>query len=356
METEQKDFGELKSEIESLKAKVEALKKDNEKEIVSLKQDNEAKLTSLKKANETEIASLKRTRNIVLFLMLIAIIGLGIAYFMLNRSYENIHRENIRLRNEQALRKEQREREGKAKEILLSLRSDSVAGRFYDSLVYVDYVNNFRDADHFSGNDKGVVLAGSLTLPPLFFCREYESSQSELGFFNSDGLKSALKSLYRGDFSVRSNMRFIFESDPSRSWNDKKNMLEDAAFFSAKTLRPGAGSSITGLESKIADCLKETNDEPVLRFFFSTNHDGLYVTAIMKGNKVSGCYLSSGKNAVNRSAFFNDIREKLRQSEFDGEENTIQISLWNPDTRLDGEIDFNTCIDIFIKQLSERSH
>jgi hypothetical protein len=76
----------------------------------------------------------------------------------------------------------------------------------------------------------------------------------------------------------------------------------------------------------------------------------------MRGNKVSGCYLSSGKNAVNRSSFFNEMREKIRQSEFDGEENTIQISLWNPDTRLDGEIDFNTCIDIFIKQLSERSH
>ncbi|MBQ7193120.1 MAG: hypothetical protein IJR98_01955 [Synergistaceae bacterium] len=348
---------EHQQEFDVLKTEMESLKRTHKDEVDALKKSHEKAIKAVEDKNRKSAIR----RNVALILLSLAIILLGFMYYSLSQDNKDLQRKNFDLRNELLSRNEIREREGQAREILSALRSDSIAGKFYDSLVYVDCVERFRDADYFSNVASGVIIGGSfIGALPSNFCREYRSSVSEYGFVNSDGIKSAMQSLYAKDFSVRSDMRFTFElafsSDSLGSWNDnwdsKKKILEDAAFFSTKNLRPGTGILISELLAKIAD---HVNEDPVFRFFFKTEHEGVYVAAAVRGNKVTGCYIASNNNAVRRTTFFRDIWEKVRQSDFDGEENVIQVSLWEPDSRLDSDIDFDTCVDIFLNQLLERS-
>lgn len=336
-----------KAEIESLtcshKTKIDSLEQNHKSGIASLTRSHKEETAALEREHKGEIKNLKdahkksiRLRNIFLVLLLIAVAAVGFVCYRLSQDNKTLQRENFNLRNELLSRNETREREAQAKEILAVLRSDSLVGKFFDALVYVDC-------------DDGVRVAGSLSLPSTF-SREFKDSKPERGFVNLDGIKTTLQSLYSKNFVVKSDLRFTFETTSLKTWTEKKNLIEEAAFLSTKNLRPVQEFPIAELESKIADHLDST-----LRFLFRTDREGVYVAAVVRGSRLTERYLASDNNAVERDSFLRELWEKVRQSDFDGEENVIQISLWKADERLERGIDFNECVEIFLNQLLERS-
>ena len=217
--------------------------------------------------------------------------------------------------------------------------------------MYVDCLennNNYYNADYIEYPAQGRAVAGSLNLSALnlnFFCREYRNSVPEKGFLNFNALKSAFNSINQGGLNIRSNERFMFNADSS-SLADKINLILNKAFLSVNALDAKNNlNNLNNLSKNIADNL---SDEAVFRFFFATRLDGVYVVGIAKGSNLISCYIASDKPAVDRNALNEALKGNIAQS---GQ--TLDIWLWKPDNKLlQGNSNFNTCIDVFINQLA----
>ena len=306
--------------------------------------------------NEKEITRLNKARrlwSIACILLVLVLISAGAACYILFQERATLNAEVSRLNQEISRSNENIARNEQARKILSALNSDSNVRKFYasGSLVCADYIYGTNKFDR-SGNR----IAGNLSMP-VKFCEDFSNSPSEYGFFNRNGLKSALESLRHGDFMIRNSSKFICETDTKRSFREKFDILSVASFFSLKSLNPGKGAYIAGLEENISDVLRNHSGEEItFRFFFATSERDLYVMSTIKGNKLSGCYLVSDYDLFRRDLFLRDLQENLTQKDFDTGGADIEFLLQKPEIRLlDGGLDFDSCIDIFISQLTERS-
>ena len=288
---------------------------------------------------------------LVIIILLIAAVLAG--YYLLMQKINTLNNENETLRQMAALRDEENKLiKNKAEDVLSTIENDPMLRKYYNagSLVYVDCTRNFSNKNYIENPEHGETITGNLPLPK-FFCKEYYESSSENGFFNANGLKAVFQSLNKGDFGVRSNERFMFTTDNNSTLSEKIELLTKGAFFSLKTLKEGQGVFLKNLEEKIAQALKNSpNDEIFFRFFFATSSDGLYLIAVVNNGRLIGYYLASNSPAVNSVSISEALKTNLDQIG-DG----LDIYLWNPDEKLNDSADWDTCIDVFIKQLAERS-
>lgn len=339
---EHKENDNSKEIINQLNEKIS----QQEKEIIRLKGEISQQEEKLKKA--------RRLRNIACALLVLVLISAGAVCYILSQECDALNLRVSSLQQEISFSKENAARSEKVREILSALNRDSDIGKFYasDSLVYADYVYGSKYLDR-SGNR----IAGNLSLPSKF-CKIFGNSPYENGFFNKNGLKSALASLRDGDFVVRNSSKFVCATDTKRSFREKFDILSEASFFSLRSLNPGKGDYFAGLEENISDVLRNHSGEEItFRFFFATSERNLYLMSAVKGNKLSACYLFSDYYDVfRRDSFLRDLRENLTQKDFETNGVDIVFSLWKPEKRLlDDRIDFDSCVDIFISQLTERN-
>ena len=293
-----------------------------------------------------------RSRNIMSALLLLLVIAAGSICYILQKEADTSNRRINALDSELSSLRENDSRNAQVQSILSALKSNPSVKKFYasDSLVYVDHIDGTKRV-----NVKGKAVAGNLSVPSNF-CEEFENSSAEYGFFNRKGLEETLRAFRQGDFFVKDDRNFAYSTDSGRSLHEKLSLLGESAFFSLRSLKPGRGAYIANLEESIVNALKENDDDDLtFRFFFATSENGLYVLSVVRDNKLKGCYLVSDDGTVRRDLLLRNIRENLTQRNFDTSGADIEVSLWSSDSRLNDEIDFNSCINIFVTQLLERS-
>ena len=337
-------FADFKSQNQALQGKLEGKLDD-------LTQDFEEKTNDLSKENQ----GLRHKILHVFVLVLLLIAGILTGYYLLMQNMDTLSNAIKILRQTAALRIEERELKNRAEEVVATVANDLLLRKYYNAgaLVYVDCARNFSNKDYIENIERGETIAGNLSIPK-FFCKEYYESSSENGFFNASGLKAAFKSLNKGDLSIRSNERFMFTADDNSTLSEKIELLANESLFSLKTLQERPGIFLENLEEKIARYFKDNknnlNDENFFRFFFATASDGIYLAAIVNNSRLIGCYLAANSPAVSRASISEALKKNLNQIG-DG----LDIHLLKPDARLNNSVDFDTCIDVFIKQLAERS-
>ena len=326
---------------------MQKLEKENQK-LRDTVNDTQEKLEALEKENQ----GLRRKIRLVLVIVILLIAAILAGYYSLMQNMNTLRNENETLRQEAALRAEDNELKNRTEEVLSTIENDPLLRKYYNagSLVYVDCIRNFSNKNYIENPERGEIIAGNLSIPK-FFCKEYYESSSENGFFNANGLKAAFQLLNKGDFGVRSNERFMFTVDDNSTLSEKIELLANRAFFSLKTIQEKPGIFLENLAEKIAQALKNgLNDEIFFRFFFGTNSDGLYLVAVVNDSRLIGYYLATNSPAVSRTSISEALNINLDQIG-DG----LDIHLWKPDEKLNDSADFDTCIDVFIKQLVERS-
>ncbi|MBR2207394.1 MAG: hypothetical protein IJ859_01140 [Synergistaceae bacterium] len=322
-----------------------------QKELKTTQEDLKASQRELKTLKKENLR-LRNTNRLLLVALVLLIATLFAVYYFNMQKLDSLRNENETLRKAVAMRAENNEFQNEAEEILSVIENDSLLQKYYnaDSLVYVDCVSNFPNGDYIENSERGQTIAGSLSIPK-FFCKEYNSSASEYVFLDKTGLKAAFRVLNKGDFGVRSNKRFMFTVDDNSDLSEKIELLTRLAFLSLKVLKEGQGNFLTKLDEKIAQVLKnQPNSEKFFRFFFATISKNIYLVAVIHNGRLLGYYLASNLLAVNRASISEALKTNLEQIG-DG----LDIRLWAPDEKLNDSADFDTCIDIFIKQLAERN-
>ena len=343
---------ELENNLNKAKKEIKILKS----ELIRLNEENQ-KISRAKQKAEDEAKKANSSRRLTSFiLVLVTIISLVVCYNFYVK-YNDFRKELDGIKLELKELMENSERKSQVENILSALNNDNISRFFYNSnsLEYVDSVKDFYAKDIFTETEAKNVVAGNLNSKmPLNFCREYSDSNSLNAFFNSEGLKSAMKTFNTsGEVSVRSDKRFIFPTN-STSWTQKINLLEKSAFFSVQTLKPAAGSFITNIVEKIFDALKKNPDDSVFRFYFKTAEKDLYIVSIVSENKLLGTYLVSNSQPLQRYSIIRELHDTTKQNNFNAESTFFEISLRNSDSRLNNETDFDTCLDIFISQLKTK--
>ena len=341
-------------ELKTLEREKNELSEKNYKlqETVDVTQKKLETLEKEKNKLRDENQNLSRKIWLMLVIVIVLIAGILAGYYSLMQNMNTLRNENETLRKTAALRAEDNELKNRAKEVLSTIENDPLLRKYYNvgSLVYVDCTRNFSNKDYIENPERGETIAGNLSIPK-FFCKEYYESSSENGFFNANGLKAAFQSLNKGDFGIRSNERFMFTIDNNSTLQEKIEFLVKEAFFSLKTLQERPGIFSENLEDKIAQALKHRlNDEIFFRFFFATVSDGVYLAGVVNDSRLIGYYLAANSPAVNRTSISEALKTNLDQIG-DG----LDIHLWKPDGKLNDSADFDTCIDVFIKQLAGRS-
>ena len=318
---------------------------NREREIDALKTN----INSLEKAIELDQKKIKWLKKVIALLLLI-VIAAGVVCYLFNQTCNDLAYEINKLQKELSSRNENDERRVQVESILSALKGNTNVRKFYasDSLVYVDYIAGTKYTQH-----NGNFIAGSLLIPSNF-CEEFGNSPAEYGFFNNNGIKAAITSLEHGDFIVRSNRKFTFATN-TKPLNEKLNLLENSAILSLKSLNPGKGGYIANLDESLANVLKNDTGDITFRFFFATSKEGLYVLSIVRGNKLTACYLVSNAGMIRRNLLQQNLQSNVTQRNFESGGADIEISLWEPDNKLNDESDFDTCVDIFTTQLLERS-
>ncbi len=336
------NLNKAQKEIKSLKTELRRLSDENQKIL-------RAKIKAEEQTQKAVAA--RKITSFLLFLVIIISLVVGYNFYL---KYNDFRKELDGIKLELKELMETSEIKSKVENILSALNNDTASRNFYNSnaLAYVDSLKDFYAKDIFTDTASKNIVAGNFSSTMLLnFSREYSNSNSLNAFFNSDGLKSAMKSLNtNGDVSVRSDKRFIFPTD-SASLTRKINLLEKAAFFSVQTLKPATGNFTGNIAEKIFDAMKKNPDDLVFRFFFKTAEKDLYIVSIVKDNRLLGTYLASASKPLKRYSIIRELQNTIKQTDFNANEKYLEVSLRDSDSRLNNNTDFDTCLDIFISQL-----
>ena len=214
---------------------------------------------------------------------------------------------------------------------------DEIFFNKFSSLIRIDFVEDFVNKNYFYEDElNGKIIKGE-KLNSLTFCRDYPKIY---GFFNEAAMFNKLISFYGGDFSVRSNRRFICTYNSSFSYEDLTNV-----FFTFPEKIDIKNSEIilklNELESKI--------NPGSFRFFYRTETEGVYGVVVIRddGEKITN-YIAAEKNFIlfKRGDFEKKLFEKIQMRN-----GYIEFLLSNDDARLSNpEITFEECLKIFIEE------
>lgn len=173
----------------------------------------------------------------------------------------------------------QRELARKAAKILARLNEDEHTRKFLQAgmLAKMDTVK-FMTADKTYGAlDIRNTPYGDLTM---------NLDTDKFGFINPASLKNALKTLFRDNtFSLRGDSVVLVISGDKSDWNKQIDSISGNAFFTIEGLSSeldGLTHSTNTAESEIASFLMLNDINGILRVFFRTKHEGLYVLAVME--------------------------------------------------------------------------
>lgn len=209
-----------------------------------------------------------------------------------------------------------------------------------DSLVWIDFVSNFKDRDHFSEE-------------VLKFCREYPNSLSSYGFLDRDYLMDTVRKFYGGGFSLKDNARFSFKlSGSTILWNNTVQSVGEGAFFTLKTLEPGKGGNVMSLALQILQLVNspKSGANNALRLFFRTSNEAVRVVAVIREGVPPTFYLAANKPLIERHLLVRTLLDSDRIA-LDSSMEELTFTLPQADSRLRQGADLDTCLNVFIDQL-----
>lgn len=173
----------------------------------------------------------------------------------------------------------QRELAHKAANILARLNEDEHTRKFLQAgmLAKMDTVKFMTADKSYGALDIRNTPYGDLTM---------NLDTDKFGFINPASLKNALKTLFRDNtFSLRGDSVVLVISGDKSDWNKQIDSISGNAFFTIDGLSSeldGLTHSTNTAESEIASFLMLNDINGILRVFFRTKHEGLYVLAVME--------------------------------------------------------------------------
>lgn len=211
-------------------------------------------------------------------------------------------------------------------DILDVMKSDSLLENFRnpESLERIDYVDKVNDAGYFR---EGI----------LNFCEVPRYSPAAYVFIDGVKFRDVLKEIYGGELEINGTSSFSF-----RRLHDK-----EANITSEKI-----SLSLNSLKSYKAEHPRVYGERlDIARYFFRTDHEGVYLVVIPEDSRGRRRYFIAGNQAIFNSDSLNEaLRDSIRE---DYESERVTFTLWKPEATLSGR-SIDECIDIFIGQLFEQ--
>ena len=214
-----------------------------------------------------------------------------------------------------------------------------------NALDRIDALRYFNDIDY-----------GTIADTPygdLVICRA--DIDLKYGFLDRETLRNKLLNQFTGRPAIRGDRVFLLSlAENADAWEKNIASLGESLFCSLKSLNPRRARDKELADFELINVLRRKNPADILRLFFETSYDGLYVAVFVRVDGASSVYVAAPKSSfkvVGKEALMAEFQAPARVR-LDRDVNDVAFYLQRPDDRLEAS-DAKGCLDIFLSQLEE---